>query len=110
MVTLPDLATAVQYGLNIIVIVANNGLYGTIRMHQEQDYPGRIIGTSLVNPDFVSLARSFGAAGERIERLQDFGPAFERATSIAGPALIELMLDPDVIAPGKSLSAILTKH
>ncbi len=62
-----ELATAVQYGLPIIVIVANNGMYGTIRMHQERHYPGRVVGTTLINPDFVALARSFGVTAERVE-------------------------------------------
>lgn len=110
MMTLPDLATAVQYGLNIIILVINNGLYGTIRMHQEQIYPGHIFGTSLVNPDFVSLARSFGAWGERVEAAQDFSAVFERASKAPGPALIELAVDPDLIAPGKSLSSIAIKN
>lgn len=110
MMTLPDLATAVQYGLNIIIIVANNGLYGTIRLQQEQAYPGRAIGTALVNPDFVSLARSFGASGERVDQAGDFEGAFERATKATGPAVIELILDPDAIAPGKALSALQAKN
>ena len=106
MMTLPELATAVQHGLNIIIIVANNGLYGTIRMHQELTYPGRVLGTSLVNPDFVRLAQSFGASGERVGHIDDFAPAVERALQAPGPALIELVLDPDMIAPGKKLSAL----
>ena len=106
MMTLPELATAVQYGLNIIVIVANNGMYGTIRMHQEQTYPGRVIGSSLVNPNFVTMARSFGASGERVEHADDFVPAFERAKSASGPVLIELILDPDTIEPGRTLGQI----
>jgi acetolactate synthase I/II/III large subunit len=109
MMTLPELATAVQYGLNIIIIVANNGLYGTIRMHQELTYPGRVVGTSLVNPDFVRLAQSFGASGERVGHVDDFAPAVERALQAPGPALIELVLDPDMIAPGKKLSALSNK-
>jgi acetolactate synthase I/II/III large subunit len=109
MMTLPELATAVQYGLNIVIIIANNGLYGTIRMHQEQTYPGRVIGTRLMNPNFASLARSFGAWGERVERTQDFAAAFERACRASGPALLELALDPDAIAPGKTLSGLAPK-
>lgn len=110
MMTLPELATAVQYGLNIIVIVANNGMLGTIRMHQEQTYPGRVIATSLVNPNFVTMARSFGASGERVEHAGDFVPAFERAKKASGPAIIELVLDPQIIAPGKTISQISTKY
>ena len=73
-----ELATAVQYGLPIVVIVANNGMYGTIRMHQERDYPGRVVGTTLVNPDFAAYARSFGADGHTIETTDDFAPALRR--------------------------------
>lgn len=110
MMTLPDLATAVQYGLNIIIVVVNNGLYGTIRMHQEQTYPGRAIGTRLVNPDFANLAQSFGATGERVTHFEDFAQAIERAQQASGPALIDLIVDPDLIAPGKSLSALGVKN
>jgi len=106
MMTLPDLATAVQYGLNIVILVANNGLYGTIRMHQESAYPGRVSGTKLINPDFASLARSFGATGERVETMTGFAPAFERACRATGPALLDLIVDPDAIAPGKTLSGL----
>ena len=78
-----ELATAVQYGLAIIIIVINNRSYGTIRMHQERDYPGRVSGTDLVNPDFAAYARAFGAQGEVVERTEDFAPAFERALAAA---------------------------
>jgi acetolactate synthase-1/2/3 large subunit len=101
-----ELATAVQYGLNIIVLVVNNGMYGTIRMHQERHYPGRAIATDLVNPDFVALAKAYGAYGERVERTADFPAAFERALSANKPALLELLIDPEAITPRASLSEI----
>ncbi|HEY7669845.1 MAG TPA: thiamine pyrophosphate-binding protein [Hyphomicrobium sp.] len=101
-----ELATAVQYGLPIVVIVANNGMYGTIRMHQERLFPGRVVATSLVNPDFAAFARSFGAAGVTITRTEDFRAALKRALSAALPTLIELKLDPEAISPGQTLSEI----
>jgi acetolactate synthase-1/2/3 large subunit len=101
-----ELATAVQYGLGIIVIVVNNGMYGTIRMHQERDYPGRVLGTDLRNPDFAAYARAFGAEGWLVERTADFAPAFERALAAGGPALIELRTDPEAITPRSTLSGI----
>ena len=74
-----EFATAMQYGAPIIVLVVNNGMYGTIRMHQEREYPGRVSGTELANPDFAAYARAFGGHGERVERTADFAPAFQRA-------------------------------
>src|SRR5947209_7675621 len=104
-----ELATAVQYGANFIALVVNNGLYGTIRMHQEREYPGRIFGTDLRNPDFAAYARAFGAHGETVERTEDFAPAFERASKSGKPAIIELRIDPDAITPATTLSAIREK-
>jgi len=101
-----ELATAVQYALPLVVLVANNGMYGTIRMHQERDYPGREIATALRNPDFAALARAYGATGEAVERTEDFVPALRRALAAGGPALIELRVDPEAIAPGRTLSQI----
>lgn len=101
-----ELATAVQYGANFVALVVNNGLYGTIRMHQEREYPGRVHGTTLRNPDFAAYARSFGAHGECVERTEDFAPAFERASRSGKPALIELRIDPDAISPARTLGAI----
>jgi acetolactate synthase-1/2/3 large subunit len=101
-----ELATAVQYGLNLIVLVINNGMYGTIRMHQEREYPERVIGTDLANPDFVALARAYGAHGELVETTEQFAPAFERALKAGKPALLELRLDPEAITPRASLSQI----
>jgi acetolactate synthase-1/2/3 large subunit len=104
-----ELATAVQYGANFVALVVNNGLYGTIRMHQEREYPGRVYGTDLRNPDFAAYARAFGAHGETVERTADFAPAFERAYNAGKPALIELRIDPDAITPATTLSAIREK-
>ena len=94
-----ELATAVQHGANVVMIVANNGVYGTIRMHQERRYPGRIVATKLVNPDFVALARSFGAYGERVVRTSDFPDAYQRAVAAGRPAVLELSVDPDQLSP-----------
>jgi acetolactate synthase-1/2/3 large subunit len=98
-----ELATAVQYGANIIVLVVNNNMYGTIRMHQERNFPDRVIGTELRNPDFVALARSYGAFGARVTDSNDFAAVFEAATHSGKPALIELQVDPDACTPGKAL-------
>jgi acetolactate synthase-1/2/3 large subunit len=104
-----ELATAVQYGLNIIVIVVNNGMLGTIRMHQENHYPGRVSSTDLVNPDFAALARAYGAHGELVEDDTDFAAAFERASKAGRPALIELRIDPEAITPAATLSGLRAK-
>lgn len=101
-----ELATAVQYDARAIFLVVNNGMYATIRMHQERSYPGRVSATEIVNPDFVMLARAYGAYGELIERTEDFPAAFERARNAKAPALLELRVDPDAIAPRTTLSAI----
>lgn len=101
-----ELATAVQYGAHAIFLVVNNGMYGTIRMHQERRFPGRVLATSLVNPDFAQYAKSFGAAGEVVERTADFAPAFSRALRAGKPALIELRVDPEAISPRTTLSAL----
>ncbi len=106
MMALPELATAVQYGLPFVILVANNGLYGTIRLHQELAYPGRASGTSLVNPDFAALAQSFGAYGERVETTEAFPDAFARAVAAGRPAVLDLATDPDAIAPGRRLSGL----
>jgi acetolactate synthase-1/2/3 large subunit len=100
----PELATAVQYELPVIVLLVNNGMYATIRMHQERGFPGRVIGTDLVNPDFAALARAYGAHGERVERTEDFEPAFERAVASGKPAVLELPVDPERISPRVKLS------
>jgi acetolactate synthase-1/2/3 large subunit len=89
-----EFATAVQYQAAIIVIVLDNSQYGTIRMHQERDYPGRVVGTQLRNPDFAAMAVAFGGHGERVERTEDFAPAFERALASGKPAILHCRLDP----------------
>jgi acetolactate synthase-1/2/3 large subunit len=101
-----ELATAMQYGANVIIIVVNNGMYGTIRMHQEREYPARVSGTELQNPDFAALARAYGAFGEAVETTEGFAPALSRAMACGKPALIELRLDPEAITPTTTLSAL----
>jgi acetolactate synthase-1/2/3 large subunit len=101
-----ELATAVQYALPLIVVLVNNGSYGTIRMHQEHKYPGRVHGTALRNPDFAAYARSFGGLGELVEKTEQFAPAFERAVASGLPAILELRLSEEVITPHTTLSAI----
>lgn len=92
-----ELATAIQYGGKPIILVINNGLYGTIRMHQHRRHPGRVSGTELVNPDFAAYARSFGAFGETVTRTEDFSAAFERARTSGKAAVLELQIDPESI-------------
>ncbi len=101
-----ELATAVQHELPVVVLVVDNGMYGTIRMHQEREYPGRVSGTDLVNPDFAAFARSFGAHGETVERTDDFEAAFERALAAGRPAVLSLPVDPDAITPRTTLTAL----
>ncbi len=101
-----ELATAVQYGAAIVVLLVNNGMYGTIRMHQERHFPGRVVATELVNPDFVAYAESFGAFAALVERTGEFAPAFEAALAEGRPALIELRVDPEAITPRATLSQI----
>ena len=104
-----EFATAVQYGAPIIVVVADNGLYGTIRMHQEREYPGRIIATDLRNPDFAAYARAFGGVGFSVERTADFPAAFKDAQDSGKPAIIRLAIDPDAITPATTLAKIRAK-
>ena len=101
-----ELATAVQYGLAIVFIVVDNGMYGTIRMHQEREYPARVYGTELVNPDFAALARAFGARGETVTRTAEFAAALERALAAGGPALIHLRVDPQAITMNATIDEI----
>jgi acetolactate synthase I/II/III large subunit len=101
-----ELATAVQEKLNVIFIVVNNNMYGTIRMHQEREFPAHVHGTALVNPDFAAYARAFGAHGELVEKTADFAAAFERAQQVGKPALIEIRIDPEAISPNITLQAI----
>lgn len=104
--TMQEFGTAVQDGSAIIVVVVDNGMYGTIRMHQEREFPGRVSATTLVNPDFAALARAYGAHAETVLTADEFGPAFERAAASGGPALLHLKLDPEAITPARSLSQI----
>jgi acetolactate synthase-1/2/3 large subunit len=99
MMSAAELATAVQYGLDPIVLIVNNGMYGTIRMHQERLYPGRVTGTDLVNPDFAAFARSFGCRAETVERTEDVEAAFERSVASGRAAVIDLRVDPEAIHP-----------
>ena len=101
-----ELATAVQHGAKSIIVLLNNGMYGTIRMHQEREYPQHTSGSQLSNPDFVALAKAYGYAGERITQTQQFEAAFKAALSREQGTLIEVMLDPDVITTRGTLSAI----
>jgi acetolactate synthase-1/2/3 large subunit len=101
-----ELATAMQYGANVIVIVVNNGMYGSIRMHQERHYPGNVWGTALANPDFGALARSYGAHGETVASTAEFAPALARARQAGRPALIELKVNPEVLSPRLTVSAL----
>jgi acetolactate synthase-1/2/3 large subunit len=101
-----EFGTAVQYGANIIILVGNNSMYGTIRMHQECNYPGRVSGTELVNPNFSAYAEAFGGFGAIVERTEDFAPAFEAAQASNKPALIEIRIDPDAISPSTTLSEL----
>ena len=106
MMTGQELATAMQYDAPVVFVLVNNGMYGTIRMHQEREYPARVHGTALSNPDFVALARAYGAHGELVERTDQFAAAFERALSSGRPALLEVRLDPEAITTRTTLSAI----
>jgi acetolactate synthase-1/2/3 large subunit len=94
-----ELATAVQQRANIVILVVNNGTYGTIRMHQERRYPGRAIATEIVNPDFVALAQSYGAYAEKVELTEAFSEAFGRAVRAGRPALLDLRVDPAQLTP-----------
>ncbi|UGY02339.1 thiamine pyrophosphate-binding protein [Bradyrhizobium quebecense] len=96
-----EFATAVQYDAPLIILVIDNAQYGTIRMHQERDYPGRVVGTQLKNPDFALYAKAFGGHGERVERTEDFAPAFERALASGKPAILHCLVDQRALSVGK---------
>jgi len=110
MMTGQELATAVQYGAGVVILVFNNNMFGTIRMHQEREYPGRVSGTGLHNPDFAALARAYGGSGETVEASADFAPALRRALAFAEqhklPAVIELRYDGNLITPNATLDTI----
>jgi acetolactate synthase-1/2/3 large subunit len=101
-----ELSTAMAAGTGPVILVFNNAMYGTIRMHQERRFPGRVIGTNLTNPDFVALARAYGAFAARVERTRDFAPAFEEAVAGKRAAVIELVADPELITTRTTLSAL----
>jgi acetolactate synthase-1/2/3 large subunit len=101
-----EFATAVQYDLPIVVIVCDNGIYGTIRMHQEREFPGRVSATALKNPDFAAFARAFGGFGVIVEKTEDFGAAFDAAATSGKPAIIHLKIDPEAITPMTTLTKI----
>jgi len=109
MMTVQEFATAVQYGIAVVVVVLDNGMYGTIRMHQEREYPGRVSATELRNPDFAALARACGGHGERVERTEEFAPAFERGLASGLPAMIHCLVDPEALTPTMTLAAIREK-
>jgi acetolactate synthase-1/2/3 large subunit len=104
-----EFATAVQYDLPFTTIIIDNGMYGTIRMHQEREYPGRISATDLRNPDFPAYARAFGGYGVSVERTEDFSEAFKAAQASGKPAIVRLAIDPEAITPGMTLAKIRAK-
>jgi len=104
-----EFATAVQYNLPFITVIVDNGMYGTIRMHQERDYPGRISATELRNPDFAAYARAFGGFGVSVERTEDFPAAFKQAQASGKPAIVRLAVDPEAITPTTTISKIRAK-
>ena len=105
MMTCQEMATAAHHGLNLTIIIIDNARYGTIRAHQEREYPGRVSGTGLTNPDFSAFARSFGATGVRAETLTAFKQALAEARAHKGLSLIEVPQDPNYLAPGKQITA-----
>ena len=106
MMTGQEMATAVQYGVNIITVVYNNHALGTIRMHQEAQYPNRPSGTDFVNPDYAALGTAYGALGIKVSRDNDFLPALKEALKADKPALIEVMTDLEFISPTAELSQV----
>ena len=105
-----ELATAIQHGANMLVIVVDNGGYGTIRMHQEREYPERLSGTALHNPDFAALAKAYGAWSETVETTEQFGPALDRALAQGGVKLLHLKTDMEIITNGTTIDAIRRAH
>ena len=101
-----EIATAVQYSANVIFIVVDNGMYGTIRMHQEREYPARVVGTDLVNPDFAALARAHGAFGATVTTTAEFAPALQRALDAGKPALLHLRIDPQAITMSATIDEL----
>jgi acetolactate synthase I/II/III large subunit len=106
MMTGQELATSLAEGVGPIILLFNNAMYGTIRMHQERRFPGRVVGTALKNPDFMTLARAYGAFGATVSRTEDFAPAFDEAAARNGAAIIEIRMDPDTITTRTTLAEI----
>ena len=104
--TMAELGTALQLGAMPVVLVVNNGSYGTIRMHQEKHFPNRVSGTAITNPDFVAIAKGYGMQAERIEHTNDFAEAFERALAAPAGGLLELVVDVEGITPRATLSDV----
>ena len=110
MMTCQELATCMQYDLPIVTVLVNNGMYGTIRMHQEREYPARVSGTKLTNPDFAAFARSFGGHGETVTETAQFKPAFERALKSGKPAIVEVKTDQEAISVGRTITQLRAAH
>jgi acetolactate synthase-1/2/3 large subunit len=104
-----EFATAIRYNLPIITLVINNSMYGTIRMHQEREYPGRVIATALKNPDFAAYARAFGGFGITVDKTADFAAAYEAAVASGKPAIIHLKVNPSAITPVSTIETIRAK-
>jgi len=101
-----EFGAACQFGANVITLVVDNGIYGTIRMHQEKHYPERVSATDLVNPDFAALARAYGGHGETVDRTEEFAGAFERARNSGKPAIVHIKVDPEAISPSTTISKL----
>ncbi len=110
MMNLQELATAMQYGVAVVVILVNNGTYATIRMHQEREYPGRVIGTDMINPDFITLAEAHGGHAERVTTTAEFAPALERALAAERLALIEIRIDANLLTPTLTVESLRAGH
>ncbi|MGH7094045.1 MAG: thiamine pyrophosphate-dependent enzyme, partial [Stellaceae bacterium] len=106
MMTGQEIATALGAGATPIILVFDNGMYGTIRMHQERRFPGRVVGTALHNPDFLALARAYGAFSAEVRRTEEFAPAFDEAIAARRAAIITLKIDPEMISTRTTLSAL----
>ena len=106
MMTGQELATALAEGAAPIILLFNNAMYGTIRMHQERRFPGRVVGTALKNPDFKAVAEAYGAFAARVQRTEEFAPAFDEAVASGRAAVIELQMDPEIITTRTTLSAL----
>jgi acetolactate synthase-1/2/3 large subunit len=106
MMNCQELATAMRYQAKPIVIIVNNGMYGTIRMHQEREYKARVSGTELTNPNFIDFAKSFSMPAYRVEMTEQFAPAIQEALKSSDGAIIEIVIDPEAISPSKRLSEL----